>query len=98
MGNILCDWNPDEKRQLLAKAYDVLPAGGALIVYDGLIDDSQRAGSEGRHRPSTGGNLMIEKPKRATPDELAQMLALMRAAGARPNAPLSRLDGSGAWE
>jgi O-methyltransferase len=42
MGNILCDWNLDEKRLLLAKAYDALPAGGALIVYDGLIDDDRR--------------------------------------------------------
>jgi putative DNA primase/helicase len=37
---------------------------------------------------------MSEKRKRATPDELAQMLALMRAIGA--TAPLSRLDGSAA--
>jgi hypothetical protein len=36
---------------------------------------------------------MSEKRKRATPDELAQVLALMRAAGA--TAPLSRLDGPG---
>jgi hypothetical protein len=36
---------------------------------------------------------MSEKRKRATPDELAQVLALMRAAGAI--APLSRLDGPG---
>ena len=42
MGNILCDWNLDEKRLLLAKAYAALPAGGALIVYDGLIDDDRR--------------------------------------------------------
>jgi hypothetical protein len=42
MGHILCDWNLDEKRRLLAKAYDALPAGGALIVYDGLIDDDRR--------------------------------------------------------
>jgi hypothetical protein len=42
MGNILCDWNLDEKRLLLAKAYAALPEGGALIVYDGLIDDDRR--------------------------------------------------------
>ena len=35
MGNILGDWNLDErKRLLLAKAYAALPEGGALIVYD----------------------------------------------------------------
>jgi hypothetical protein len=27
------------KRHLLKKAYDALPKGGALIVYDHLIDD-----------------------------------------------------------
>lgn len=42
MGNILCDWDLAEKRLLLAKAYAALPEGGALIVYDGLIDDERR--------------------------------------------------------
>ena len=42
MGNILCDWNLEEKRLLLAKAYAALPAGGTLIVYDQLIDDDRR--------------------------------------------------------
>src|SRR5829696_3197479 len=38
---------------------------------------------------------MIEKPKRATRDELNKVLAALRAVGAPPNAPLSRLDGPG---
>jgi hypothetical protein len=42
MGNILADWNLEEKRLLLAKAYAALPAGGTLIVYDQLIDDDRR--------------------------------------------------------
>jgi hypothetical protein len=42
MGHILHDWNLDEKRMLLAKAYEALPAGGALIVYDAVIDDERR--------------------------------------------------------
>lgn len=42
MGNILCDWNLEEKRLLLTKAYAALPEGGALIVYDQLIDDERR--------------------------------------------------------
>src|SRR5215212_6516108 len=41
----------------------------------------------GEGRPK--GNQMIEKPKRATPDELAQMLALMRAIGATAPTPLA---------
>jgi hypothetical protein len=42
MGNILGDWNLEERKVLLAKAYAALPEGGALIVYDQLIDDERR--------------------------------------------------------
>jgi len=41
MGHILHDWNLDEKRTLIGKAYDALPDGGALIVYDSIIDDER---------------------------------------------------------
>jgi O-methyltransferase domain/Dimerisation domain len=41
MGHILHDWNLDEKRMLIAKAYEALPKGGALIAYDALIDDDR---------------------------------------------------------
>jgi O-methyltransferase domain/Dimerisation domain len=42
MGMILHDWNLEEKRTLLRKAYDALPSGGSLIVYEHLIDDERR--------------------------------------------------------
>lgn len=42
MGHILHDWNLEEKRKLLVKAYAALPPGGALIVYDAIIDDGRR--------------------------------------------------------
>jgi hypothetical protein len=42
MGHILHDWNLDEKMMLLRKAHDALPPGGALIVYEHLIDDERR--------------------------------------------------------
>lgn len=42
MGNILHDWDLEQKRTLLAKAYKALPMGGALIVYEALIDDDLR--------------------------------------------------------
>jgi hypothetical protein len=42
MGHILHDWDLDEKRLLLQKAHDALPTGGALIVFEGLIDDDRR--------------------------------------------------------
>lgn len=42
MGMILHDWNLETKRLLLKKAHDALPKGGALIVYEHLIDDERR--------------------------------------------------------
>jgi hypothetical protein len=41
MGHILHDWNMEEKRMLLTKAYEALPPGGALIVYEAIIDDNR---------------------------------------------------------
>ena len=41
MGHILHDWNLDQKRMLIRKAYEALPAGGAMIVYETLIDDDR---------------------------------------------------------
>ena len=59
MGLILHDWNLAEKRLLLRKAYEALPAGGALIVYEALIDDH-------RHEHAFGLlmslNMLIETP------------------------------------
>ncbi len=42
MGMILHDWSLDLKQALLKKAYEALPDGGALIVYEHLIDDDRR--------------------------------------------------------
>jgi SAM-dependent methyltransferase len=42
MGMILHDWSLDEKRALLKKAYDALPNGGSLLIYEHLIDDDRR--------------------------------------------------------
>lgn len=42
MGHILHDWGLETKRMLLAKAYAALPAGGAMVVYDAMIDDDRR--------------------------------------------------------
>ncbi len=47
MGHILHDWDLAQKRLLLKKAYDALPAGGALIVYEALIDDDRRENAFG---------------------------------------------------
>jgi hypothetical protein len=42
MGHILHDWDLAQKRRLLDRAYEALPKGGALIVYDAIIDDERR--------------------------------------------------------
>jgi hypothetical protein len=47
MGRILHDWDLDEKRALLEKAYRALPDGGALIVYESIIDDDRRENAFG---------------------------------------------------
>ncbi len=41
MGHILHDWDLERKKFLIRKAYDAVPEGGALIVYDSLIDDDR---------------------------------------------------------
>jgi len=59
MGHILHDWNLDEKRMLLGKAYDALPEGGALIVFEALIDDERRRNVFGLLMSL---NMLIETP------------------------------------
>ena len=47
MGHILHDWDLEQKRMLLAKAYAALSPGGRLIVYDAIIDDERRENAFG---------------------------------------------------
>ncbi|HEV2437965.1 MAG TPA: methyltransferase [Verrucomicrobiae bacterium] len=47
MGHILHDWDLEQKRKLIAKAYAALPQGGALVVYDAIIDDDRRRNAFG---------------------------------------------------
>jgi hypothetical protein len=41
MGHILHDWNLEEKKMLIRKAFEALPQGGSLVVYDSIIDDDR---------------------------------------------------------
>ena len=59
MGHILHDWDLDEKRMLLRKAYDALPAGGALIAFDAVIDDERERNAFGLLMSL---NMLIETP------------------------------------
>ena len=47
MGHILHDWDLAEKRMLVEKAFAALPKGGALIVYEAIIDDDRRENAFG---------------------------------------------------
>jgi hypothetical protein len=47
MGHILHDWSLEQKQTLIRKAYDALPQGGALIVYEAIIDDDRRQNAFG---------------------------------------------------
>lgn len=47
MGHILHGVGLDDKQTLVRKAYDALPEGGALIVYEALIDDERRTNAFG---------------------------------------------------
>ena len=42
MGMILHDWNLEKKMHLIRAAYEALPAGGALVAIEALIDDARR--------------------------------------------------------
>jgi hypothetical protein len=59
MGHILHDWNLEEKRKLLAEAHAALPNGGALVVYDSIIDDERRQNAFGLLMSL---NMLIETP------------------------------------
>ena len=47
MGHILHDWNLEEKRMLIRKAYQSLPVNGALIIWESLIDDDRKENAFG---------------------------------------------------
>jgi hypothetical protein len=59
MGHILHDWDLGQKKVLVSKAYDALPAGGAFIVYDAIIDDDRRQNAFGLLMSL---NMLIETP------------------------------------
>lgn len=41
MGHILHDWDLETKKMLLKKSYEALPDGGAVVVYESIIDDDR---------------------------------------------------------
>jgi hypothetical protein len=42
-GHVLHDWDDEKRIALLTKAYKALPAGGAALVYDAMVDDERQS-------------------------------------------------------
>jgi hypothetical protein len=59
MGHILHDWDLPTKQMLVRKAFDALPAGGAFIVYEAIIDDDRSKNAFGLMMSL---NMLIESP------------------------------------
>jgi hypothetical protein len=59
MGHILHDWDLSEKQMLIVKAYEALPTGGALVVYESIIDDDRSKNAFGLMMSL---NMLIETP------------------------------------
>lgn len=59
MGHILHDWDLKDKKMLMKKAYDALNPGGALVVYDAMIDDDRSKNAFGLLMSL---NMLIETP------------------------------------
>jgi hypothetical protein len=59
MGHILHDWNLDEKKMLLNKAHAALNSGGAVVIYDAIIDDERSKNAFGLLMSL---NMLIETP------------------------------------
>jgi SAM-dependent methyltransferase len=59
LGHVLHDWDLPTKRKLLDKAYEALPPGGAVVVYDNMIDDERR---ENVHGLLTSLHMLLVSP------------------------------------
>lgn len=59
MGHILHDWDLPTKKMLIRKAFDAVPTGGALIVYEAIIDDDRSKNAFGLLMSL---NMLIETP------------------------------------
>jgi len=59
MGHILHDWDLPTKKMLIRKAFEAIPAGGALIVYETIIDDDRSQNAFGLLMSL---NMLIETP------------------------------------
>lgn len=58
-GGVLHDWDDETKIMLLKKAYDALPEGGYVVVYDFFIDNERK---EKTHSFLMSLHMMLQNP------------------------------------
>jgi len=78
MGRILHNWGLPTKRMLLEKAHRALPVGGALIVYEPMIDEDR----ENTHALLASLTMLLETQEgfEMTPDECRRLMSKSRFA------------------
>ena len=76
MGRILHDWNEAKVNELVQKAYNALPAGGALLLAEKLLDDDHHGPVSGQMQSL---NMLICTEGRER--SLAEYSTLLRNAG-----------------
>lgn len=59
MGHVLHDWGLDDKKMLLRKAWEALPEGGMVAIYEAIIDDERSTNAFGLMMSL---NMLIETP------------------------------------
>jgi hypothetical protein len=59
MGHILHDWDLPTKKMLIQKAFNALPKGGSLVVYESIIDNDRSKNAFGLMMSL---NMLIETP------------------------------------
>jgi tRNA G37 N-methylase Trm5 len=92
MGHILHDWDLPTKKMLIQKAVAALPSGGALIVYESIIDDdrSKWFDDELEHADRDARRLRLHGRRLRGLDERGRLLQHARRASCRAG-----LDGGG---
>lgn len=58
-GHILHDWDLEQKKLLLRRAFDALPEGGSVVVYEAIIDNARSGNAFGLLMSL---NMLIETP------------------------------------
>ena len=58
-GHMLHGWGLEDKRKIVAKAFNALPKGGAMIIFDAMIDDERRKNAFGLLMSL---NMLLETP------------------------------------